>query len=97
MRRRIQSDNEPLGYLANLYPGDFSALFRAEEGTIIRVRVVDAAILTIRRKDDPVRSISCSHAAGKFPGLQVINVNAIIQQTGDPQFLAVGSKGQTMS
>src|SRR5579859_5523969 len=91
------ADDKSFRHLANFDPGEGSALLYVENGNIVAVRVADTAIFAIGRKHNPVRAIPRGELAAELFGFQVINVDAVIQQAGDPQLLTIRSQCETMS
>jgi len=86
--------DEPLWCLPHFHTCNLVAGLYLDDRDIVAVRVADTNILAVLREGHPIRPIARAHAPGDLLSLEVVDIEAIVQQTRHPKFLLIRTKRQ---
>ena len=61
-------------------------MLHIENGDVVAVSAANATVFSVGRHNDPVRAITGVQTSDDLPGAQIVDVDAVVQQAGDPNF-----------
>src|ERR1700692_488270 len=92
-----QGESYPFGHLSYFHPFDLMPGFHVDDGNVIAVGIADASIFSVGCEYDPVWSGAGSHPSCNFLCLYIVDIHAIVEQAGYPEFTAIRRECQAMS